>query len=57
MYEVWERLDGPVINPSRVRDAMVKSAEQGAVWNTISWSLIDRVIAIDPAVWVVRHPE
>jgi hypothetical protein len=56
MHEVWKRLEGPIVNPSRVREAMVKSAEHGAVWNTASWSLIDRMIAVDPAVWVVRQP-
>lgn len=53
MYEVWRRLEGPVVNPSRVREAMARSTERGAVWDTITWSLIDRVIAIDPAVWVI----
>ena len=53
MYEVWRRLEGPVVNPSRVREAMVRSAEHGAAWDTPTWSLIDRVIAFDPAVWVI----
>jgi hypothetical protein len=54
MYEVWRRLDGPVVNPSRVRESMAKSTDKGAVWDAISWSLIDRLIAIDPAVWVIQ---
>jgi len=54
MYEVWRLLEGPVVNPTLVREAMVKSRDQGAVWNNVSWSLVDRVIAIDPAVWVVQ---
>lgn len=54
MYEVWRRLEGPVVNPKLVREAMVRSTDQGAVWDTVSWSLIDRVTAIDPAVWVVQ---
>ena len=53
MYEVWLRLRGLVVNPSRVREAMVRSAEHGAEWGTLTWSLIDRVISIDPAVWVI----
>jgi hypothetical protein len=53
MYEVWLRLRGPVVNPSRVREAMVRSAEDGAEWGTLTWSLIDRVISIDPAVWII----
>jgi hypothetical protein len=54
MYDVWRLLEGPVVNPTLVREAMIKSRDQGAVWNNVSWSLVDRVIAIDPAVWVVQ---
>jgi hypothetical protein len=53
MYEVWRRLEGPVVNPSRVREAMVRSTEHGAVWDTPTWSLIDRIVSIDPAAWVI----
>jgi len=52
-YEVWSRLGGPVVNPSRVREAMVQSTEHGALWDTPTWSLIDRVVSIDPAAWVI----
>lgn len=54
MYEVWRRLEGPVVNPSLVREAMINSTNQGAVWDAVSWSLIDRVIATDSAVWVIQ---
>jgi hypothetical protein len=54
MYEVWTRLAGPVVNPTLVRDAMVKSTNEGAVWDSVSWSLIDRVISTDASVWVVQ---
>src|SRR5258707_11739746 len=40
MYEVWKRLEGPVVNPSLVREAMLKSSQAGAVWDGVSWSLI-----------------
>jgi hypothetical protein len=55
MYKVWRLLEGPVVNPTMVREAMHKSADQGAVWDTISWSLIDRVISLDPAIWIVAY--
>jgi hypothetical protein len=56
MLQVWKLLEGPIVNPTMVREAMRKSADDGAVWDTASWSIIDRVIAIDPAVWIVtRH--
>jgi len=53
MYEVWRRLEGPVVNPNRVREAMVRSTEHGGVWDTITWSLVDGVISINSAVWVI----
>jgi hypothetical protein len=33
MYEVWRLLEGPVINPTLVREMMVKTRDQGAVWD------------------------
>jgi len=55
MYEVWRRLEGPVVNPTMVREAMRKATDKGAVWDTVSWSLIDRVISTDGAAWVVER--
>jgi hypothetical protein len=55
MYEVWRLLEGPVVHPTRVKEAMLKSSKQGAVWDNVSWSLIDRAVAADPAVWVVSR--
>lgn len=52
MYEVWKRMDGPVINPQRVREAMASSAAKGAVWDAATWAVIDRVCGIDSAVWI-----
>jgi hypothetical protein len=51
MYEVWRLLEGPVINPTLVREMMVKTRDQGAVWDVPVWSIIDRAIQHDPAVW------
>lgn len=53
MYQVWWLLKGPVINPTLVRAAMMKAAEAGAGWDMAAYSIIDSVIAKDPAVWVV----
>jgi len=27
---------------------------EGAVWDTPAWSIVDRVIQHDPAVWVIQ---
>ena len=54
MYEVWKVLKGPTVNPTLVREMMVKARDQGAVWDVPAWSIIDRVIQHDPAVWIVQ---
>jgi hypothetical protein len=54
MYEVWKLLKGPTVNPTLVREMMVKARDQGAVWDVPVWSIIDRVIQYDPAVWIVE---
>lgn len=53
MYEVWRCLTGPVVNPTLVRDEMIKSKNVGAVWDIPAWALIERVIEFDRAVWLV----
>lgn len=53
MYETWRCLSGPVINPSLVREEMLRSKAEGAVWDGPAWSLIDRVIEHDRSVWLV----
>ncbi|CAN7341628.1 hypothetical protein [Bosea sp. LjRoot237] len=53
MYQVWRLLKGPVVNPSLVRAEMTKTAEAGAGWDTVAYSIVDRVIARDAAVWVI----
>jgi hypothetical protein len=58
MLDAWKSLDGPALNPTRVKAAMQKAADLtadlGAVWDNSAWALIDRVIAVAPVVWVVH---
>jgi hypothetical protein len=54
MYRVWQLLQGPTVNPTLVRELMAKTRDQGAVWDMPAWSIIDRVIQHDPAVWIVQ---
>jgi hypothetical protein len=54
MYEVWKLLKGPTVNPTLVREMMVRARDQGAVRDVPAWSIIDRVIQHDPAVWIVQ---
>ena len=54
MSGVWRRLEGPIVNPTLVREAMARVAKVGVVWDSFSWSLIDRAIAVDPVAWVIE---
>jgi hypothetical protein len=54
MYKVWKTLEGPTVNPAMVKEAMLKSKEFGAAWDSAAYSIIEKVIATDPAVWVVE---
>lgn len=53
MYEVWNRLGAQVISPARVKEAMILSADMGAVWDEPSYSLIDDISKRYGANWVV----
>jgi hypothetical protein len=53
MYRVWKLLEGPVVNPMVFKESLMKSKEAGAVWDMPAYSIIDKIIADDPAVWVV----
>jgi hypothetical protein len=55
MHKAWRCLEGPVINPSILRDTMRQSAEKGAVWDGPAFALLDRIIMYDPAVWIVKE--
>jgi hypothetical protein len=54
MVDVWYALEGPVINPTIVREKMSKAADLGAAWDNSAFALIDRVIAVDPHVPVAE---
>jgi hypothetical protein len=54
MCKVWDELEGPTVNPSLLREALLKSRDKGAVWDTAVISIVDRAILVDPAVWVVQ---
>ena len=56
MRQVHRLLEGPVISPKLVREEMVKTTDSGAVWDSAAWAIVDRVISIDPNVWVNSFP-
>jgi hypothetical protein len=55
MYDVWTFLTPPVVNPTVVRDLLVKTTDLGAGWDTPTWSVVDRAIAADPSVLLVEQ--
>lgn len=57
MHDVWKSLDGRALSPTRIREAMQKASNIGAVWDNSAWALIDRIIAIDHAVLSVRFDD
>ncbi len=56
MRHVHRLLEGPVISPKLVREEMAKTTTGGAVWDSAAWAIVDRVISIDPNVWVTSFP-
>lgn len=54
MAQVWRILTPPLVNPTEVKKAMTQSSDQGAAWDNLAWCLIDRVIEIDPAIWIPK---
>jgi hypothetical protein len=55
MYDVWTFLTPPVVNPSVVRDLLIKTTNLGAGWDIPTWSVVDRAIAADPSVLLVEE--
>jgi hypothetical protein len=54
MAQVYRITESPIINPTELREELHRTAEKGAVWPPALYSLVDRIISIDPAVWVTR---
>ncbi len=52
MHDAYRTLEGPVVDPNRVRTALDAAAEKGAVWNGAIYAVLNRVIARDPTAWV-----
>ena len=57
MYQVWQSIEGPVINPTILREQMQKTTKEGAIWNALQWVLIDKIIKHDPAMWIVEQSD
>jgi hypothetical protein len=52
MHDTYRTLDGPVVDPTRVKRALDAAAEKGAVWEGAVYAILNRVIARDPTAWV-----
>jgi hypothetical protein len=57
MNDAYRTLDGPIVDPGRVKVALLAAAEKGAVWDSAVYAILNRVMARDPGVWVTddRH--
>ena len=54
MTGVYRLTAGLVIHPTMLKEEMLKTKEKGAVWDAALYDLVDRIISIDPAVWVIQ---
>jgi len=52
MSNVYKLLNPPIINPTLVKEALIKTKEKGAVWDTAAYTLVERAIARDPHAWI-----
>jgi hypothetical protein len=55
MYEVWQRLTPPTVNPVRLKEALSASEKSGAFWKPEIWALVDRAIQADRSAWIVQR--
>lgn len=53
MADVYKLTAGPVINPTMLRDALLKTRDAGAVWVAPLYVLVERIIARDASAWVI----
>ena len=54
MHHAYGELDGAVLSPTRVRDALRAAETEGAVWEKVIWPVIDSACVRDANVWHVR---
>jgi hypothetical protein len=52
MHAAYRTLDGPIVDPTRVKRALDAAAKKGAVWDGTVFAILNRVIARDPTAWV-----
>lgn len=55
MAGVYKLTEGPVINPVHLRDALLRTRDQGAVWDGPLYAMVDRIVARDPSAWVISE--
>lgn len=52
MHRCYAELSGPVLDPTRVRHAMLAATKLGVQWSSATWPLLEGAIARDPHRWL-----
>lgn len=52
MSKVYRLLEPPIVNPTLVKEQLIKTHDKGAVWDTAVYTLVERAIARDPSAWI-----
>lgn len=56
MRDAYATLDGMVLSPTRVRDALRAADAKGVGWSQAVWPVIDAAVARNPNLWQVAPP-
>jgi hypothetical protein len=55
MKDVYLLLKGDILNPQLIRDELIKTKTEGAVWKNSIYALIGIIIARNPETWIIEY--
>lgn len=55
MHRSNVELDGPVLDPTRVRDTMLAAEKLDVRWSCVTWPLLEAATARDPHRWATTY--
>ncbi len=55
MKDVYLLLKGNILNPQLIRDELIKTKTEGAVWKNSIYALIGLIIARNPETWIIEY--
>lgn len=56
MHRCYAELKGPVLDPTRVRDALLSAKKLGVKWSIATWPVLEGAIAREPHRWPTTLP-